>query len=79
MQQAEEKRARSENLSWGGGPAKKAKIEPSVAKPATCDLCGVDFPSRSKMFKHIKSEHPEKYNNPFKTDETKKDETETAK
>jgi len=69
LQQAELKRAASENLSWGGGPKKKAKGEPSVSKPATCDICSTEFTSRSKMFKHIKSEHPDRYANPFKSEE----------
>ena len=56
LEAAELKRARSLE-SDVGPPTKVAKQ--SVPKPATCSVCKESFPSRSKMFKHIKSAHPE--------------------
>ena len=43
----------------GGDQMGQAMKEASVAKPATCNICDASFPSRSKMFKHIKAEHPD--------------------
>jgi len=51
------KRLAEAELKRAGGN-KIAKTE-TVPKPATCTVCGAGFPSRSKMFKHIKANHPE--------------------
>eukprot|EP00658_Telonema_sp_P-2_P041374 TRINITY_DN2958_c0_g1_i5.p1 TRINITY_DN2958_c0_g1~~TRINITY_DN2958_c0_g1_i5.p1 ORF type:complete len:277 (+),score=102.44 TRINITY_DN2958_c0_g1_i5:79-831(+) len=35
----------------------KKRKEPPPSIPSTCGTCGAEFPSRSKMFKHLKEEH----------------------
>jgi len=40
-----------------GVNTRKRKKQASVCKPATCGTCKQEFPSRSKMFKHIREEH----------------------
>eukprot|EP00656_Telonema_subtile_P038059 TRINITY_DN4260_c0_g2_i2.p1 TRINITY_DN4260_c0_g2~~TRINITY_DN4260_c0_g2_i2.p1 ORF type:complete len:463 (-),score=96.96 TRINITY_DN4260_c0_g2_i2:312-1700(-) len=44
---------------WGDRAdfVKKPKRQATVAIAAECNQCGVEFPSRSKMFKHIREAH----------------------
>lgn len=43
----------------GDGPnvRKKPKLQASVPKPSECNKCGQSFPSRSKLFKHLREAH----------------------
>lgn len=36
---------------------KKPKVQNTVSIPSKCSKCGAEFPSRSKMFKHIRETH----------------------
>lgn len=45
---------------WGdrANHVKKPKRQATVAIVSECTQCGAEFPSRSKMFKHIREVHP---------------------
>ena len=50
----DKKEQRKDKDSWNTTASKKVKGPAPISKPATCTTCGVEFPSKNVLFRHLR-------------------------